>query len=650
MSRISEDELKPRNGHTLVVGIVCRISGCANQKEMSLEDQEDHAKERVAELYSGPVEFRIIATKAKGERLDRPELEEIEAALRSGVFDLFLFDDLSRLIRGGEASRLLGVGVDHGTRSICLDDGIDTADGTWEEDALNACSENVAHNERTSKRIKHKSMNRFKKFGGPTGRPIAGYTVPEGAKTYAEWQKVDEATPIVVEGKEILMQEPDFSIVADFFNERQFPVGPYCHRQNWNGPMVRNFYANPLLKGKPQRGAKHTVKRHETGRRISVKNPKGPTYFDAPHLAHLSEEAFDELQRLLAAAHSNKGRPKVNGVDPLAGQLRRHSHFPGVHSRCWYCGSHHVWGANGITGNLMCVGSREWHCWHTIGFSGEMLCERLVAAICNELPRLADFDEQFASLVLNGAGAAENRSADEWARLRRDEAALISDKEGLLAAIKQAGERPMLVQELDAVEAQERDLLLRRHNLERCQQRVTLPESPSALRLMLEDEFRRLAITSPAFGTLLRQLAPEIYVYAVRLIDGSHLLPRAKIRLNLAGTFPDLNVVPGLVEIFTRELTLDLFEPPQREGIRDEAVRLAAGGFGQKAIARKMASRPTATAVQRALALQRLMASRGLSSPYETVLEPPDDYPKLRRHKHPRYQFQTVDGYQRPAL
>ena len=136
MSRQSENELRPRNGHTLVVGIVCRISGCAKQKDLSLEDQEDNCKEAIRELYQGPIEFRVIATKGKGEQLDRPELEEIEKGYRSSEYDIFAFDDLSRLIRGGGASKLLGIGVDHGTRSICVEDGIDTADDTWEEDSL----------------------------------------------------------------------------------------------------------------------------------------------------------------------------------------------------------------------------------------------------------------------------------------------------------------------------------------------------------------------------------------------------------------------------------------------------------------------------------------------------------------------------------
>lgn len=54
MTRHSEEALKPRNGHTLVVGIVARISGCAKQKEVSLDDQVDHAKVvRALRLFPG---------------------------------------------------------------------------------------------------------------------------------------------------------------------------------------------------------------------------------------------------------------------------------------------------------------------------------------------------------------------------------------------------------------------------------------------------------------------------------------------------------------------------------------------------------------------------------------------------------------------
>ena len=58
----------------------------------------------------------------------------------------------------------------------------------------------------------------------------------------------------------------------------------------------------------------------------------------------------------------------------------------------------------------------------------------------------------------------------------------------------------------------EQKLLLRRHQLEhRRVVRPTLPESPSVLRGMLEEELGRLTIESPAFGNLMGSLVPEIY-------------------------------------------------------------------------------------------------------------------------------------------
>jgi len=159
------DPIKPRKGETLHVGIVARISGCTNQKEMSLDDQVDHAKQIVADLYDGPVEYHVIATKGKGERLDRPELETIQTELQKEYLDLLTAEDLGRIVRGAEAIRLMGIAVDHGTRVLAPNDCLDTADGTWEEDALSACRDHVGYNAHTSLRLKHKLMNRSVKFG-----------------------------------------------------------------------------------------------------------------------------------------------------------------------------------------------------------------------------------------------------------------------------------------------------------------------------------------------------------------------------------------------------------------------------------------------------------------------------------------------------
>ena len=157
-------------------------------------------------------------------------------------------------------------------------------------------------------------------------------------------------------------------------------------------------------------------------------------------------------------------------------------------------------------------------------------------------------------------------------------------------------------------------------------------------------------IHSHELGDLIRELVPEIYVYLVRLIDGGHLLPRAKIHLNLAGSIPDAAASPELQQLLSRELTLDLFEPPQRELIRPEAVKLADAGLEQREIARRLEGNPTQTAVWNALKLHQQMLEQGLSSPSVVLEQPPDDYKKLRRHKNKKYSFQPKSGYQRPTL
>jgi hypothetical protein len=294
-----------------------------------------------------------------------------------------------------------------------------------------------------------------------------------------------------------------------------------------------------------------------------------------------------------------------------------------------------VWGANGVTENLMCSASRQWHCWNSFGFDGPLAVERLVSAITAELYQLRGFEDQLADMVRSARRDRSGSTTDDWRRLLSDEAALAKEKENFNAAIKMFGPRSTLLEQLNAIETREQQLAPRRYRLEHLRAKeLELPESIGELRQRLEGKF------------------PEFHVYLVRLVDGGHPLPRAKITLNLAGIVPDAPLVPGLGELLTRELTLDLFERPfQRERIREEAVRLAVQHVPQRQIAAQLAEeKPKQPVVQKALALDRRMKELGLKSPYVLVTEPPNDYPKLRRHKNPQYRFEPREKYQRPSL
>jgi hypothetical protein len=77
---------------------------------------------------------------------------------------------------------------------------------------------------------------------------------------------------------------------------------------------------------------------------------------------------------------------------------------------------------------------------------------------------------------------------------------------------------------------------------------------------------------------------------------------------------------------------------------------MRAEGLTQREIAAHLSERPKLPVVQQALAIDQQMKECGLRSPYRLVLEPPEDYAKLRRHKNTKFQFEPLDGYVRPPL
>jgi len=110
----------------------------------------------------------------------------------------------------------------------------------------------------------------------------------------------------------------------------------------------------------------HTVKRHESGRRKSVKNPLGPNFLDRPHLAHVSAAEFDEVNALLEAANGGLCRKPVGGNDPRANVPKKRTTFPGQHAACGASGRPYNWGGHGRKGHMMCSGTRDYKCWNTV--------------------------------------------------------------------------------------------------------------------------------------------------------------------------------------------------------------------------------------------------------------------------------------------
>jgi hypothetical protein len=599
-------------------------------------------------MYSGPVEYKVIATKGKGEWIDRPELAEIEELIESRQYDVLFAEDLGRMIRGGEAYALCKLAVKHGVRVIVPHDDIDTADPEWEENALSACSEHTAHNARVSKRIKQKMMNRFTKNIGAVGKLIAGYTAPEGAKSYADWSKDDTATPLFVEAFRLLRSTLNYRVVSDYFNDAQFPVGKYSKKKKWTAKMAQRVMKNSILKGFPQRGRMHTVKNPD-GHRVSVKNPAGPRYIECPHLAHVDPQEFDEVTGLAEAKYANRACKLVNGRNPQEGKKRDHSPFPGLHAGCDYCGRSYHWGGNGKKDALMCSGSKNGLCWNSVAIPGTLTVERIVHEISTAVYKLDGFDAQFRAIVeqvASGDGSDLDRRFED---LKHRESQVARERRNFLDAIREHGPRPMFNQMLKDLDAIEVSLTQERAALERrSRAKHQLPSTVAELRALLDKALVTLAGRSIEATYLLRKLVPDLRIHVVRPIDGGHPVPRAMATIALASVVPALQDVPEVAQLLTRTVTLDLFTPPGRIRIREDAVRMTAEGMEQREIAAKIGG-VHQYMVYRALQLDLLMKAGGLSDPYFLLTEPPADYTKLCRSRDRNYVFTPLEGHERKA-
>jgi hypothetical protein len=651
MSSIRSKEVRPRNGHTLVVGIVARISGCAKQKDVSLEDQIQHAQELVATLFDGKVDYQIVSTKGKGERIDRPELVEIERMIRSGELDLLIVEDLGRLVRGTEASRLCGIAKDRGTRVISPNDCIDTDDESWEEDVISACRDHVGHNSHTSKRLKKKLMLRFKRSGGATPLPITGYVKPEDAKTFFDWRKDDTLTPMIRDGFDFLMKTKNCSAVADLFNEKKMPLGPYCRSERWDGAMVRRFFRNPLLKGSPGRGFRHSIKIHETGRRICVRTEEGPSFIECGHLAHLSAAEFDELNLMLTDRNSVYQRGQKNGKDVLHDIPRKRTRFPGQHVKCWYCGREYTWGGHGNKHHLQCKGSKSWNCWNSSGLDGKLLATKLVKEITRFLVGLESFGDQFTTMVQASIASRQQVGQHEHTKIARDIAKLEIEQRHLTDAIAAYGPRDSFQLKLKELDGRFCQLFAERARLNRfVPQTVNVPTSFPEFRNLLENRFLTLSEESFEFSIMMKQIVPDIHVFLVRSCDGGHLLPRARVKVNLLGAIADELYAAEIDSSLTQTFFIDVFEPTQREAIRGRVIELHGQGMSQRTISKSLPEYATQPVVQRAIALNEMMKRLGLTSPYVFQNSPPSDYATLRSHLNRRYAFRQADGYQAPQL
>jgi hypothetical protein len=281
--------------------------------------------------------------------------------------------------------------------------------------------------------------------------------------------------------------------------------------------------------------------------------------------------------------------------------------------------------------------------------NGPLAARKISEAVLAEIEGLDGFDETFRQLLQQEACQADEERKIRARKLKADVGKVERELANLLKFIREGGDSPTLRAELQDVEQAKSSLEYESEQLKKKAADQLVIPTADELRRLTRKAVADLAHDDLEFADLMRRLIPKIVVFPYRSCDGGHIVLRAKFRLYLAGLHPDPRVRELLAKPLERIVTVDLFEPPQRIAYREQVVALrktinpeTGKVYTEKQVADQLGI--THTAAQSAASLQRQMDELGLTGPYVSLHEPPEDYKKLRRHKHDRYSFEPLEG------
>jgi DNA invertase Pin-like site-specific DNA recombinase len=626
---------------TLMVLIIARIS-TVHQDRRSLDDQIALCKRFVLDRHVGPVEFTVISGQGSGEVLDRADFLKTIEFVESQRFDWVITEDLARICRRAQAMIFCETCEDSDMRFVAVNDAIDTSHTEWRVNAFFASFKHEMSNKDTSMRIRRTLRNRFDQ-GGVVQFVIYGIIKPPGAKNDSDLQRDPSAEEIYKDWFQRFREGASCSEIADWLNQQVVPTGPYCRSKRWTGPMVARVMRNPLLKGCRIRNRVMSRRHNKTGRRRSVKAPPGELLVrKCPHLAFFDEQYYDETIAMLAERNAHFKRKLVNGRDPRAGVPKKRSRWPGQHFICGICGRSMRYGGNGISHCLICTGANEYRCWNSVTINAPFAARQIITAVRDAISNLPGFDVALADKVRLAAHERIQARQTERADCERGLNDRIRQLENTAAAIGARGHSATLLDRLKSLEGERDEFQRKLAILDKQPESVVELPSMDVIREVAFREFEELAVESPEFGRWMKQIIPRLAMRPVRCCTGGTPEPRAFVTLDLTSLVP-ADIAGAAGSALRIELVVDLFDPPKRVILLKEIQRLTQANLKQREVAKLLGTQQPI--VQQALAIARKMAELGITSPYIELSEPPSDYRKMRRCRHPRYRFEPLPGF-----
>ena len=637
--------LLARNGLTLKVLGIARIS-TIHQDLLSLEDQEQLYRKWLNQNTDRPYQLSMISGRGSGEDLDRKEYLEALDAIETGAYDLVVTEDLGRISRRVHSQLFCEHCEDFETRLVAINDHIDTGKDNWRLNAGFASMRHEMYNADTAKRIRRTLRNRFEE-GGILGVQVFGIIKPLGAKEDSKLSKDPDAQLIYDEMFRLLENGASYSEVADWLNDTKVELPPHARSKKWTCSLVTQLIHNPILKGLRIRNRKISKRINKTGRHKSVAAPPEELLErHCPHLAFIEPARYDLLIKKLDEKNAKYRRKGTGGIDTRKNVSKKRTIWPGQHIDCGVCGRLLVYGAHGQKNSLACSGALKYQCWNGTSINSEKAGNKIITAIEKEISSLKDFDKILLKEIAKELRNSKSTASQRQRKLQTQLDANDKQMKNIIAAIRDIGHSASLIAELKTLEATKAQLAYELSSILTTTDLIPKMPSMQEIKTMVLKNMQSLAKNSQEFGRLLRQLIDRIVVRPFQHCDGGSPVLKAYFELNLASLYPHIPGMESLSPALRKTMVVDLFDLPQREAFRKEATALIASGMNQREAAKILGI--TSTAVQRAQALDKKMKELGITDPYIKLNEPPPENSKIKRHKHPRYEFNPVEHPDQP--
>lgn len=630
----------PKNGHVVQVLVACRVSDPreGKQDERSNQDQLAKIEAWLKSELGAEYETTVVEGQGRGEFLEREDFLELTRLVETSRYDLLITEDIGRIMRRIHAHIFVEACLEFKTRVITLNDHIDTAIPGWEDRSIFSSWHHERSNRDTSDRIKRTHRARFKE-GGCAQYPISGYIKPPGSKTDLDWRKDPVFEPIFVNWGRMIEEGASLSHIADVMNRDKVSTGPFCDSEEWTGVMVNRVIRNPLLSGNRYRNKKKTVRNSRGKYKCVDAEPSETTYRAVPHLSFLEPAYHDYLISLLDARNvRNKRRTKETARRGMG----KHTRFLGQMLYCGICGRVLVFGGSHEKLYLQCNGSRKHRCWNGVHLDHGVATKKILDAVHREVENLPAFDDAFLTLVHDEAARCDEDRKRKLEALREEVEQLQGQIDNLVDALANGIESSSVREKLQEYEASLRSRSYSLGELQRTRPDVFEIPPLEELKQLARASLQDLAESCDwEHQQAVRRMIPKITVFPVQCLDGGKVYLRARFSVNLANALETKHSSELLGGVLRKDLTIDLFDYPQRVHHREAILEHRKGKTERQAAE---ICGITATAAQHAAALQRLMDKENVSDPYQYIKVPPEESRKLRRHKHPRYKFEPLPG------